>query len=137
MSAAWFGLIGVILGGIISTVWSWLAVVRQELTDAMVAARLIDENLLAQANGPSKGDQTPARPDCKLWSSNRQALAKVLGKEQWDAVAAVYRHARIDAAHAGRPTAAQLNAARAALRPLVQGKRYVIPQRWRNVFLSR
>jgi hypothetical protein len=115
MSAAWFGLIGVIVGGVISTVWSWLAVVRQELTDAMVAARLINEDLNAYAH---------RAPDADLWSANRNALAKVLGKTQWDAVAAVYRH---------NPTAAQVSAAGNALRPLVQGKRYVIPQRWRNL----
>src|SRR6266568_535827 len=45
VSAVWIGLIGVIIGGLIATTWSWLAVVRQELSDAMVSARLIDESL--------------------------------------------------------------------------------------------
>jgi hypothetical protein len=45
MSSAWFGLIGVVVGGLISTLWQWLAVVRQELSEAMVAARLVDEDL--------------------------------------------------------------------------------------------
>jgi hypothetical protein len=127
MSAAWFGLIGVIVGGVISTIWSWLSVVRQELTEAMVAARLIDEDLLAFAARSSATDRLPARPDADLWSANRNALAKVLGQAQWDAVAAVYRDEH---------DSAQVPAARDALRSLVQGKRYVIPQRWRNLFRS-
>ena len=45
MSSVWIGFIGVIVGGLITTVWSWLAVIRQELGDAMVSARLVDESL--------------------------------------------------------------------------------------------
>ena len=89
----------------------------------MVAARLIDEDLLAGAAHSSASDTAD-----DLWSANRSALAKVLGTNQWDAVAAVYRR------EAAIPTGDQVQTARDALRPLVQGKRYVIPQRWRNLF---
>ena len=131
MNAAWFGLIGVIVGGVISTVWSWLAVVRQELTDAMVAARLVDEDLVTQVAPSLDPDGRALRPDLALWSAHRISLAKVLGKEQWNAVAAVYRPR--DGLETPPPTAAELQTARSALRPLVEGKRYVIPQRWRNM----
>jgi hypothetical protein len=46
MSAAfWSGFIGVVVGALISTLWSWLAVIRQELSDAMVAAWMVNEDL--------------------------------------------------------------------------------------------
>ena len=37
MNSVWIGFIGVIVGGLITSVWL-LAVVRQELSDGMVAA---------------------------------------------------------------------------------------------------
>ena len=52
MSSAWIGLIGVVVGGVISTLWQWLAVVRQELSDAVVSARLVNEDLQER---PSQG----------------------------------------------------------------------------------
>jgi hypothetical protein len=79
MDAAWFGLIGVVVGGLISTLWSWLAVVRQELSEAMVAARLIDEDLLPVAIPHPGGAELP---DADIWVENRVALAKALGKSQ-------------------------------------------------------
>jgi hypothetical protein len=96
----------------------------------MVAARLVDDDLrptqMALSSPPESHDPDPA-----VWSSNRVALAKVLGKEQWDAVAEVYR-----AALTPRVCGRSLDAARDALAPLVAGKRYVVPHRWRNM-LSR
>ena len=56
MSSAWIGLIGVVVGGVISTLWQWLAVVRQELSDAVVSARLVNEDMEER---PSKAQQRP------------------------------------------------------------------------------
>lgn len=44
MNSVWIGLVGVIVGGLITTLWSWLSVVRQELSDGMVAARMVDDD---------------------------------------------------------------------------------------------
>jgi hypothetical protein len=80
----------VIVGGLITTVWSWLAVVRQELSDAMVSARPVDDDLAAldEALRSNPGTQINGR----VWKKNRTALARVLGKQQWEEVSAVYRH---------------------------------------------
>lgn len=136
MSAVWIGLIGVIIGGLISTVWSWLAVVRQELSDAMVSARLLDESLavLAQAMVVSHED-VYQQIDARVWEQNRAALARVLGREQWDDVSSVYRNH--DSPLADDSLRGRVSAARDALKELVAGKRYVIPQRWRNALSQR
>lgn len=97
----------------------------------MVAARLVDEDLVTQVPATSEPDGRALRLDPALWSANRIALAKVLGKEQWNAVATVYRLR--DGPGAPHPTAADVQTARNALKPLVEGKRYVVPQRWRNM----
>jgi len=39
------GLTGVVVGGLISTGWKWLAAIRQELADGVVGARLVDHDL--------------------------------------------------------------------------------------------
>jgi hypothetical protein len=132
MGEAWFGLLGVVVGGVISTLWSWLSVVRQELSDGMVAARLVDDEL--KRLDPSVAGATPADAlNPETWQEQRIALAKVLGEPQWNAVADAYRLATRSGA-AQDHVSAPIIQARAALRPLVQGKRYVVPQRWRNLF---
>jgi hypothetical protein len=138
MSAVWIGFLGVIVGSVITIAWSWLAVIRHELSDAMVAARLVDENLAAlhdaiEATSDSPGEVN-AHVDIQIWKQNRAALARVLGEQQWTEVSAVYRPP-------GRPLTDDtlddhVTAARSALHQLVAGKRYIIPQRWRNM-LSR
>ena len=136
MSAAWFGLIGVIVGGLISTLWSWLAVVRQELSDAVVAARLVDDDLCALQEPSRLGDA--ATPDTATWIANRAALAKALGKAQWEAVSAVYRAP--GAAMDGKPSEQlgdRLCFAREKLQPWVAGKRYGVLQRFRDLFSAR
>jgi hypothetical protein len=136
MSAVWIGFAGVIVGSVISIAWSWLAVVRQELSDGMVSARLIDEDLaiLAQAAGAVGGPgASPA--DLKIWKKNRAALARVLGQQQWNDVSAVYQNRGGQAP--GDSLDARIATARNALRELVAGKRYVIPQRWRNMLRRR
>lgn len=124
MSAAWFGLLGVVVGGVISSLWSWLAVVRQELSDAMVAARLVDLELSERE--ASDGSRVPAAAT-SIWNESRAALAKVLGKPQWDAISRVY-------ANGSSSSPTDIETARQALAELVAGKRYVLPQRWRNMF---
>jgi hypothetical protein len=135
MSAVWIGFVGVIVGSVISIAWSWLAVIRQELSDAMVSARLVDENLAAldEAIRASRGKVSP-QISLDIWKQNRAALARVLGEQQWDEVSAVYRHG--DQQLPEDSLSVYVSTARSALRELVAGKRYVIPQRWRNA-LSR
>jgi hypothetical protein len=130
VSEAWFGLLGVVVGGLISTLWSWLSVVRQELSEGMVAARLVDDEL--RRVDPSVGGATPATPlSGDMWGEYRVALARVLGERQWNAVADAYRLAAEPTSAEALPRA--VANARVALQPLVQGKRYVMSQRWKNV----
>jgi hypothetical protein len=135
VSEAWFGLLGVVIGGLISTLWSWLSVVRQELSDGMVAARLVDEELRGvdlSVGGVRPGDALSA----DTWREHRVALAKVLGEPQWNAVADVYRLSAGSGSAQQDVSASTIDEARAALSPLVQGKRYVIPQRWRSMLAA-
>jgi len=131
MNSVWIGFIGVIVGGLITSVWSLLAVVRQELGDGMVAARLVDTNLAALDQvRPSPGGN-PSRPmDDRIWEQNRAPLARVLGREQWAKVSAAYRH--YDHPLPEHSLHDDIAAARAALAELVSGKRHVIGRRWRN-----
>ena len=50
MTAVWSGLLGVIVGGLITTFWSSFAVVHQEIGNAMVSAGLVDEDLVKLAD---------------------------------------------------------------------------------------
>jgi hypothetical protein len=135
MSAVWIGFVGVIVGGLITTAWSWLTVVRQELGDAMVAARLVDEDLAtaAQALRMSGGDAR-LQVDGHIWAQNRGALARVLGRQQWEEVSAAYRQGHQSSVGSLGDC---VSTARTALAELVAGKRYVVPQRWRNMFHRR
>jgi hypothetical protein len=137
MSSVWIGFLGVLVGGLITTLWSWLAVVRQELSDAMVSARLVDENLanLERESDTSSSARHP-RISTDVWELNRGALARVLGRQQWEAVSAVYRHPHTQPQQEDTLDN-RIGQARLALRQLVDGKRYVIPQRWRNMFSRR
>jgi hypothetical protein len=113
VSQALFGLLGVVVGGVISTLWAWLSVIRQELSDAMVAARLVDEDLKVVEDWDDR--EGPGRVDRALWEAHRVPLAKVLGEHQWRSVADVYR---VNIPVVGdKPKVAE---ARAALRPLVR-----------------
>ena len=132
MSSVWIGFVGVIVGGLITTLWSWLAVVRQELSDAMVSARLVDDDLAALTQAVRSPDRIPpSQDDGGIWEQNRTALARVLGRRQWDEVSTAYRH------HAHPLPEHSLDddiaTARQALAQLISGKRYVISQRWRNL----
>jgi hypothetical protein len=126
VSSAWFGLIGVVVGGLIASVWSWLALVRQELSDGMVAARLVDEDLTIRQKASEQGDE--AGGGTTIWKENRVALARVLSHPKWEAVSTVYT----PAPHTPDELFA---AAHVALLPLVQGKRYPVPERWQDKLL--
>jgi hypothetical protein len=127
MNSVWIGFVGVIVGGLITTVWSLLAIVRTELADGMVAARLVDEDLAAREHGPrSPGENPGTAPKTSIWEHNRAALARVLGPQQWAAVSAAYRHPLPEG------MLHDIGAARAALSRLVAGKRHVIGRRWRS-----
>lgn len=119
VNSAWIGLIGVVVGGVITTIWSWAAVVRNELGDAIVAARLVDENLAAL----QVQDGTQNR---EVWEANRAALARALGQRQWAAVSVVYQTSDL-------PTERNIALARDALRSAVAGKRYLTSQRIGNI----
>lgn len=132
MSSVWIGFAGVIVGGLITALWAWLAVVRQELGDAMVSARLVDDDLAAvdQAAQSSNGYLRP-QDNNPIWEQNRAALARALGRRQWEEVSTAYRHC----AHPlpEESLHEDLVKARDALAPLVSGKRYMIVQRSRNL----
>lgn len=137
VSEAWFGLIGVVVGGLISTLWGWLAVIRQELADGVVAARLVEDDLVHVEREVTTEAGNQKLPDMQIWVNNRVALARVLGSRQWGAVATVYRHSAASAASTGSEGYRELLAAREALAPLASGKRHVVGQRWRNMFTRR
>lgn len=143
MDAAWIGLLGVVVGGIVASAWSWAAVIRQELSDGLVSARLVDDELrqfddelrrLEELGRAGRGDPVLRRPDVHLWKENRSALARILGHRQWEQVSSAYSHATADHSAPLRPDVAdQVRAARDALAPLVAGKRHVIWQRVGNL----
>jgi hypothetical protein len=132
MTSVWIGLLGVIVGGLITTLWSWLAVVRQELSDGMVAARMVDDNLASLAQGRQSPESDGGKPgDGLVWEQHRGALARVLGRQEWERVSTVYRnHNLLTPDDSLRKDIA---AAQEALSGLVAGKRYVMGQRLRNL----
>jgi hypothetical protein len=132
MSSVWIGFVGVIVGGLITTLWSWLSVVRQELSDAVVSARLVDDDLAALAQAVRSPDKIrPSQDDGRIWEQNRTALARVLGRRQWTAVSTAYRHHSYPLPEYTLDD--EIAAARQALAQLVSGKRHVVSQRWRNL----
>ncbi|MFG2907028.1 hypothetical protein ACGF13_18430 [Kitasatospora sp. NPDC048286] len=135
MDAAWFGLIGVVVGGLISTLWGWLATIRQELADGLVGARLVDDDLARLETGSVGAAGHQESPAAQTWAENRVALAKVLGYQQWSTVSAVYRRSDPSSTHSWSGRDQEIRAAREALAPLAAGKRHVLSQRWRNLFV--
>jgi hypothetical protein len=124
MGVALVGFVGVIVGGLVSVMGSWLDKIRVELTDAMVAARLVDVDL-ARVERAGVG----AQPSPAIWAANSGALAKALGYDQWEAVAKVYRAG--DSLESSLVSA--LNEAHSALEPFARSKRSAVRRRWRNM----
>jgi hypothetical protein len=87
----WF--LGIALGALLPSLWAWLAIVRTEQTEGMVAARLLDSNLELVERAQGRGDL-----DAALWLQHRPALAKVLDRDAWEVVSRIYRDGDIKAA---------------------------------------
>lgn len=124
MGVAIVGFVGVIVGGFVSVMGSWLDKIRGELNDAMVAARLVDADL-ARVERAGVGAERSAA----IWAANSGALAKALGYDQWEAVAKVYR----DGESSESNLVGALNEAHCALEPFARSKRSAVRQRWRNM----
>jgi hypothetical protein len=121
MDSAVAGLVGVAVGGVISTGWSWAAVVRQELSEALVALRLVSDDLVSyDARDENAG------LDARTWTTNRAALARVLGHRQWQAVAAAYR----------KPSRSDVDLALEQLQGMAKGKRFIVVQRVHDFFVG-
>jgi hypothetical protein len=124
MGVALVGFVGVLIGAVVSVAGKWLVTIRDELNEAMVAARLVDADLAAMESG---GDHdVPSH--LASWQSNRAALAKVLGYRQWQAVSNVY-----GAGNAPMLEEDTLRRARNSLAPFAVSKRTAVRQRVRNV----
>jgi hypothetical protein len=138
VSSAWFGLIGVVVGGLISTAWGWLAAVRSELSEAVVAARLVDAELRRFENSSAvPSDRCSLEFQAETWVNNRAALARVLGRRQWDLVAGACDSLAQPSVEDDESLRAIVLEARDALDPLVSGKRYVVRQRLAILSRSR
>ncbi|HEV8459578.1 MAG TPA: hypothetical protein VGQ38_02630 [Gaiellaceae bacterium] len=99
MGAAIFGIIGVIVGGLINGAVSWLAQRRKEESTALSAKRLVATELgtwvtLARAAAARPPDELPQLRNAtpKIWQSNRGVLARSLGDVEWELLATAYAH---------------------------------------------
>ena len=138
VSSAWFGLIGVVVGGLISTAWGWIAAIRMELSEAVVAARLVDAQLRRFENSSATPpDRHSLEFHPETWANNRPALARVLGRHQWDVVAEACDGLAQPSVEEDESLRAIVHEARDALDPLVSGKRHVMQQRLGNLSRKR
>jgi hypothetical protein len=99
VTAAIFGLLGVIVGGVINGVVSAVLQRRTERSDQRSAARLVRSELVdfralaleasrrSPEDLPQLRDATPV-----LWQTNRAVLARALTDEHWARVARAYAH---------------------------------------------
>lgn len=99
MTAAIFGLLGVIVGAVINGVVATVLQRRTERADQRSSARLVRSELIRfrslaiEARGrspehlPQLHDMTPV-----IWHDNRAVLARALADEDWAAVAGAYAH---------------------------------------------
>lgn len=129
MASAWFGLLGVLIGGLIAGVSTFALATRQELGDGVVAARLVNEDLIkrrtALADGPHQG--SPAARNDELWNAHRIALARVLSLREWEALAECYRTPiEVDESH--------LDRAIELLGPWIRNKRSASWKRRKDMF---
>jgi hypothetical protein len=102
VTAAVFGLVGVVVGALVNGVVTGVLHRRAEHSARRSAARLvlgelvrfyalaIESDRLPPQNLPQLRDVAP-----RVWQSQREILARALTNEQWDLVAAAY--ARVDA----------------------------------------
>lgn len=133
MDAAWFGLLGVVVGGLITTVAAFIAAIRQEVGDGVVSARLVNDDLRLRDEALKDARRVdPPGLDQQQWRANRMALARVLALGEWEAVAACYRVPADQGDEFGR-----ISQARQSLKPFVRNKRSVIMKRLTKVLLGR
>ena len=107
MTAAIFGLIGVLVGGLLATGGQYLLGVRNEYAAATVAARLIAAELDRVAVAVDAGDladpnETVATP---VFDTHQAALALVVPAEYWRRVADAYTELAVVRAGELRPQA--------------------------------
>jgi hypothetical protein len=117
MTAAIFGLVGVLIGGVLSSAGeAWLDR-RRQLLEGIPAARLVSSELRVvdqaiQEITWQKRVQTPAEsPDLPvvLWHEHRAALAVVLTFADWERVARPYAVAAWVNEFRSRPSGAELS----------------------------
>jgi hypothetical protein len=110
------GLVGVFVGALIAGAWGWFSEVRRELAEAVVAARLVTNEL-------NSWDLARARSQ-DAWLVHRADLARVLGADEWASVSEAYTPVASDR---------QVTKAIDVLKPLAQGKRHQVIRRLRNI----
>lgn len=99
MTAAIFGLLGVIVGGVINGVVSATLQRRSERSDQRSAARLVRSELVGFRSLALEAAKRPPEhlPQLRnagpvLWQSHRTVLARALTDEHWVLVARAYAH---------------------------------------------
>jgi hypothetical protein len=99
MTAAVFGLLGVVVGAVINGALSMIAQRRTERADLRSAARLVRTELvgfraLALEGTRRTADELPQLRGATpvLWHSNRALLSRGLVVKDWEAVALAYAH---------------------------------------------
>jgi hypothetical protein len=99
MTAAIFGLLGVVVGAVINGTISSLSQRRTERSDLRSAARLVRSELvgfraLAVEGSRRTADELPQLRDAApvLWQGNRAVLSRALDSDDWEAVARAYAH---------------------------------------------
>ncbi|MDQ6804764.1 MAG: hypothetical protein M3065_07305 [Actinomycetota bacterium] len=94
MTAAVFGLLGVIVGGVLNGLIQAALARRRDHADGVVAARLVLHELeLLRGDFELwlQGDRAPRVPTpSRAWQAHRAALARVLAEPEWDMVSAAY-----------------------------------------------
>jgi hypothetical protein len=99
MTAAIFGLVGVVVGAVINAAMTGLLQKRTEASDRRTAARLVRSELvryrsLAQEAALRPADQLPQLQEAApvIWQSYRAVLARALREDEWSTVARAYAH---------------------------------------------
>jgi hypothetical protein len=99
MTAAIFGLLGVIVGGVLNgLVSAWLER-RARRSDGQTGARLVRSELVFFLAAAKRSASTPLedlpqlrRATTELWQDNRSVLARSLNDRQWARVARAYAY---------------------------------------------
>jgi hypothetical protein len=97
VTAAIFGLLGVIVGGVLNGLVSARLQRSAQQTDCRAGRRLVRSELVfflgaATRMAHNRPDELPQlrRASTELWQSNRSILARSLTDEDWDSVARAY-----------------------------------------------